>query len=110
MPFEKGKSGNPKGKRKGTPNKTTQEIRDLLESNKHKLVERAIKLVLTPALANTNTAILSKLLDKLIPTLQHTQFDGTMEHKTIKEMSDAELYKIANSSSKGTNRTETIPN
>lgn len=32
MPFEKGKSGNPSGRSKGSPNKVTQEIREKLEA------------------------------------------------------------------------------
>ena len=30
MPFERGKSGNPDGRKKGTPNRTTEEVRQAL--------------------------------------------------------------------------------
>lgn len=106
MPFEKGHK-KAKGRPKGVPNKTTQEIRDLLESNKNALVQRALDLALSEDTDKTNVTILTKLLDKIIPTLQHTEFNGSIEHKKIKEMSDAELYRIANSSSKGNTSEET---
>jgi len=109
MPFEKGNKKS-KGRPKGTPNKVTQEVRDLLESNRTDLVKRAIDLVLTKNTDNTNITILSKLLDKLIPTLQQTELKGSIEHKKTDEMTDAELYKIANGSGEGTNQTEEIPN
>ena len=32
MPFEKGQSGNPTGRKKGKPNKTTEEVRGLVQS------------------------------------------------------------------------------
>ena len=32
MPFKKGQSGNPNGRKKGEPNKTTDELRGLLQS------------------------------------------------------------------------------
>jgi dihydrodipicolinate synthase/N-acetylneuraminate lyase len=67
MPFEKGKSGNPAGRPKGTANKTTEELRQVfaqfLEANIERLqelfdelepkeqlsfIERVAKLVMPP--------------------------------------------------------------
>ena len=55
------------GRQKGTPNKSTQEVRELLDLNKIEIVEKAIEEAL-----NGNNTILSKLLDKLLPTLAET--------------------------------------
>ena len=94
MKFEKGNTKS-KGRPKGTPNKTTQEVRNLLESNRNDLVQRALDLALSKDTSKTNIALLSKLLDKIIPTLQHTEFKGSIEHKKLEQMSDDELHKIA---------------
>jgi len=37
MPFSKGESGNPKGKKKGTPNKITKAFKDILVETIHTL-------------------------------------------------------------------------
>jgi hypothetical protein len=52
------------GRKPGSQNKDTKEVRELLHSNKSKLVEKAIKMALAG-----NVVVLNKLLDKLLPTL-----------------------------------------
>ena len=77
MPFEKGNTlGRGKGRPKGSPNRSTQEARELLESNRNALIQRALDLALVKTLDKTNVTILNKLLDKLIPTLQATDHSG----------------------------------
>ncbi len=109
MAFEKGNKLS-KGRTKGSQNKTTQEVRELLESNRTDLVQRALDLVLVKDLEKTNVTMLSKLLDKIIPTLQQTEWKGILEHKKPSEMSDAELHRIAKGSSNRDTSTETRPN
>lgn len=55
------------GRKKGSGGAAYQEARDLLSSNSLPLIQKAIKLALDKK--SPNTAIMSKLLDKLLPTL-----------------------------------------
>ena len=68
------------GRKKGSQNKTTKIARDLLLENRGKLISKAIKEAL-----NGNTPLLSKLLDKLIPTLERSEtiHSGSIEQKVI---------------------------
>ena len=61
-PFVKGVCANPKGKPKGALNKTTKLAMQLLETDIHDLVQRAI----AGAKAG-DTALLMFLIDKIIP-------------------------------------------
>jgi hypothetical protein len=89
MPFKKGKSGNPSGRRPNTPNKTSDQLRALLtsfiEANindlqanynqlepKEKLIcfERLIKMVLPPLLNNELERLSEQDLDLLILKLK----------------------------------------
>jgi hypothetical protein len=87
MPFKKGQSGNPSGRKPNTPNKTTDELRLLLQSfielnlvdiqgnydllePKEKLIiiEKLLKLVLPPPLHELNRLTdeqLNDLIEKL---------------------------------------------
>ena len=97
MPFEMGnKLGAGKGRPKGSQNKETREVRELLQSNRVDLVQRALDLVLVPDLKETNTVILNKLLDKLVPTLKATEFSGTLtDHRPdFSELSTEELEEV----------------
>ena len=95
--FEKGKSGNPNGRPKGSQNKDTKEVRDLLESNRIPLVQRAIDLALCKDINKTDKMILSKLLDKIIPTLQAIAHSGYIEDKApdLSGLTKEKLEKLA---------------
>ncbi|MGI9489082.1 MAG: DUF5681 domain-containing protein [Geminicoccaceae bacterium] len=45
MPFEKGQSGNPRGKRKGTPNKSTAEVKALARKHGPEAIAKIAKLM-----------------------------------------------------------------
>ena len=56
------------GRQKGTKNHATVQIKDLLLNNKDKLIKKAVEMA-----EAGNSVILAKLLDKLIPTLNHNE-------------------------------------
>ncbi len=65
--IKKGEVRNPKGRPKGSHNKTTLLLNDILANNKDKLLKTAIKM------ANEgNAQVLCKLLDKILPTITET--------------------------------------
>jgi hypothetical protein len=79
MAFEKGISGNPNGRAKGSFNNDTILLRSVLEGKKEKILNVAIKLALGDAKNDPDTFILGKLLDKVLPTMtknENTNHDG----------------------------------
>lgn len=72
MPFEKGKSGNPNGRKSGTPNRVTSDLRQrilgLLDKNFDSL-EADIKDLEPRERVNAWT----KLLEYVVPKLQRTE-------------------------------------
>lgn len=78
MPFKKGQSGNPKGRKKGTPNKTTEEIREAFQM----LIESSLpdiqKWLKQVAANNPEKAlqIVEKYSDFILPKLQRTELSG----------------------------------
>jgi hypothetical protein len=96
MTFIKGHKLSP-GRQKGTPNKATQEARELLETNRMPLIQRALDLALVDNLEKTNVHILSKLLDKLIPTLQAIEHAGNVviDRPDFSKITKEQLIKIA---------------
>jgi len=64
--FQKGKSGNPKGKPPGTTDKRT-ELRALLQPHAAELLQKAVNLAL-----EGDPAALRMCLDRLIPTVKPT--------------------------------------
>lgn len=91
MPFEKGKSGNPKGRNKGAENKVTTEIKEaykmLIEANIPNLtlwLERVAK-------DNPEAALkyLASLSEYVVPKLARTEIDGKIQTAIIK-FKDAE--------------------
>ena len=53
------------GRQKGTPNKSTKNVRELLEKAAPKLIAKAVQLAL-----EGDRVILNKLLDKIAPSMQ----------------------------------------
>lgn len=78
MPFKKGQSGNPKGRRKGSVNKTTEEIRLAFQA----LIESSLpdiqKWLQQVAKDNPEKAlsIVERYSDFILPKLQRTELSG----------------------------------
>jgi len=95
MPFEKGQSGNPNGKQKGTRNKVSEEVRsafaDLLNNNLSQLKEDISQLE-----PKERTKVLIDLAKYVIPTLKATEMD--LSDRTIKQFNKplAEFFGIEN--------------
>ena len=71
-PFQKGQSGNPAGKAKGTRHKATRAIETLLEGEGEKLTRKAIDLAL-----EGDTTALRLCMDRIMPARKdrHITFD-----------------------------------
>jgi hypothetical protein len=78
MPFKKGQSGNPKGRTKGTKNKTTEEIREAFKA----LIESSLpdiqKWLQQVAEESPEKAlkIVEGYSDFILPKLQRTELSG----------------------------------
>lgn len=78
MPFKKGQSGNPKGRRKGSVNKTTEEIRLAFQA----LIESSLpdiqKWLQEVAAESPEKAlsIVERYSDFILPKLQRTELSG----------------------------------
>jgi hypothetical protein len=62
MPFQKGRSGNPRGKRPGTRHKATQAAQELLDGEAQELTRRCIDLA-----KEGNVVALRLCLERLVP-------------------------------------------
>jgi hypothetical protein len=90
MPFKKGQSGNIKGRTKGTPNRTTKQLRESITSfldNNFQRLENDFEL-LTP---RDRIKFYCDLLQYGLPKLQTVQLETDFDHFT-----DTELDKIIN--------------
>ena len=78
MPFKKGQSGNPKGRKKGSKNKTTEEIREAFKQ----LIESSLpdiqKWLQQVAAENPKEAlkIVEAYSDFILPKLQRTELSS----------------------------------
>ena len=77
MTFKAGKSGNPKGRPKGVPDKRTS-LRKLLEPHAEALVNKAVELALSG-----DAAALRLCLERLIPKIQEEPVNLTFSPENI---------------------------
>ena len=67
MSFQKGQSGNPSGRPKGTKDKRT-ELRELLQPHAPALIEKAVEMAL-----EGDTTALKMCLDRIIPAMRSVE-------------------------------------
>ena len=86
MAFKKGTSGNPKGKAKGTPNKTTAEIKEIITKvvgNQLDMLESDLTNIRKESPARA-AEIYMKMVEYVLPKMSKLDIDGRMEHKISK--------------------------
>ena len=79
MPWQKGQSGNPNGRPKGTPN-YINELYDALKTYKDKKGKKFDLYKHTVERMIANDAVLIAIWQKLAPNLKSTDFTGEMVH------------------------------
>lgn len=79
MPFKKGESGNPNGRRSGSENKETKKLRqflaDVLDNNQQRFEQELLALE-----SKDFIAAYSNLLEYCTPKLQRTELTGDKEN------------------------------
>lgn len=78
MPFEKGKSGNPKGRAKGVGNKNTEKVREAISRFADDTVEDFTKWIKDIAVDDKKSAaeLFLKAIEYHIPKLARTEHTG----------------------------------
>lgn len=86
MAFKKGVSGNPHGRAKGTPNKTTAEIKEIITrivGNQLEHIERDLDKIRKNDPAEA-MRLSSKFIDYVIPKQTRMELEGELTHKVQK--------------------------
>lgn len=96
MAFKKGSSGNPKGKPKGTVNKTTKEVKSLvLEFVSNNWEQVQLDFSNKKLLPRDRLAFMERILRYVIPIMGSTR--GTIDiKKQLEGLSDQDLDKVVN--------------
>ena len=94
MKFQPGQSGNPKGKRPGTPNRVTKEARELVLSIVRRELPR-LKKDLKGLEGTEHAAIVIKLLNYVLPRLSSNtlEFDSSEQNDNAIDARIRELLK-----------------
>ena len=86
MAFKKGESGNPNGRKKGTPNKTTAEIKEIITrivGNQLEHIEKDLDKIRKTDPAEA-MRLSSKFIDYVIPKQTKIDLEGELTHKVEK--------------------------
>jgi hypothetical protein len=83
MPFKKGQSGNPAGRKAGSENKTTRDIRYIINKILDNVSDMDIKDILTEIKAEKPEALLS-FLGKIAP--KKLTVDGEIKNKLLEKL------------------------
>jgi hypothetical protein len=86
MAFRKGQSGNPKGRAKGTPNKTTAEIKEIITrivGNQLEHIEKDLDKIRKSDPAEA-MRLSSKFIDYVLPKQTKMEIEGELTHKVEK--------------------------
>lgn len=88
MKFKIGQSGNPSGRRKGSPNKVTAELRDVLKNFLDSHFDE-VSRIWSKASPRDKLAFYRDLLPYVVPKLQNSTLDISFD-----QLSDSDLDKI----------------
>ena len=86
MGFKKGVSGNPNGRKKGTPNKTTAEIKEIITrivGNQLEHIEKDLEKIRKSDPAEA-MRLSSKFIDYVLPKQTKLELEGELNHKIEK--------------------------
>lgn len=104
MGLKKGMTNNPAGRKKGSKNRSTEETRDFLELHKYDI----LKVAYNRALAGSDM-LMSKLLDKIAPSLAHNKNENnnlvTFEQFLLMEKQKREELRLLDLKKTGTDDT-----
>lgn len=84
--FQKGQSGNPNGRKKGVPNKTTQQIKEMITSLVGNQMEKwpgVIDKMMKDDPAEA-MKITGRLIDYVLPKQTKIDLEGELKHKVEK--------------------------
>jgi hypothetical protein len=86
MAFKKGESGNPKGRTKGAPNKSTAEIKEIITrvvGNQLELLESDLTKIRKQSPARA-AEIYMKMVDYVLPKQTKIDIEGEINHRVEK--------------------------